>query len=293
MFKNNPYRNQTYNLSTWQTWWSDLGFRTGYDTWSEDIKKNSAEYDARIYELMQQNEYNDPSAQAARERAAGMNPDLLGIGDVAEAASQAPDPNGVAPTSNDEGMLQGLVSIVTQKAFGIVPSVMSFMTNLANLKGMRIENDNKELALGSSAIDLSSKFFLEGISEQDYRDAFEKNDWSNILKAAQTDSDYLTETMLSSRAARKKFKLAYGMHANSLIAKMQKYKTYDEFEAERKSLLSQRSSPFFDDSDDVMGSLLSSVFGPLERWQKRMYEINENYGADLYETQLQPEQKDL
>lgn len=102
LLASNPYRNLTYKKSWWQRALESLGFRTGYDTWKEQAQVNSAEYDARIMELMQQNEYNDPAAQAARERAAGMNPDLLGTGDVAEAASQAPDPNGMQPNPSSD-----------------------------------------------------------------------------------------------------------------------------------------------------------------------------------------------
>lgn len=102
LYQANPYRNLTYNKSWWQNLLESMGFRTGYDTWREQAEVNSREYDARIAELMQQNQFNDPTAQAQRERAAGINPDLLGIGDVAEAASQAPDPNGMQVNPSDD-----------------------------------------------------------------------------------------------------------------------------------------------------------------------------------------------
>lgn len=98
----NPYRNLTYRESLWQRIASAFGFRTDADRWREDAQVNSAEYDAMIAQMQQQNDYNDPAAMASRERAAGMNPDLLGIGDVAESAGPQEDPNGMSPNLADE-----------------------------------------------------------------------------------------------------------------------------------------------------------------------------------------------
>lgn len=102
LFQANPYRDLTYRQSAWQKLVSLLGFRTDYDRWKEDAQVNSAEYDAGIFSMMQQNQYNSPEAQASRMREAGMNPDLLGIGDVAGAATPAEDPNGMSQNVGDE-----------------------------------------------------------------------------------------------------------------------------------------------------------------------------------------------
>lgn len=273
LFAANPYRGLTYDVSGMQAFLHNLGFRTKYDDFVDQARINAQEYDAGIFSQIQQNEFNDPSAQAARERAAGINPDLAGIGDVAGAAGPTEDPNGmnVSP-SGDEA--RDVLSFVSQSVMNFIPGVLSFATNLTNLKGARLENDAKELAFGSAAVDAANKFFIEGITEQDYRDAFEKNDWSNILEESKKDSSYLSDTMFSSRAARRRFKLAYGMHSKSLLAEMRKYKTFDDFETYRKSLLSKRASPFFSDNDDDMQNLLTSVLGPLEKYQKRLNEIN-------------------
>lgn len=102
LYNANPYRNLTYKKSFWQNIASALGFRTDADRWLEDAQVNASEYDASVASLMQQNVYNDPSAQASRERAAGLNPDLLGIGDVQGAAKPADDPNGMSQNVGDE-----------------------------------------------------------------------------------------------------------------------------------------------------------------------------------------------
>lgn len=275
MFAANPYRNQTYKKSFWQSVAEGLGFRTGYDTWRENAMTNAAEWDADVFALMNQNKYDTPEAMAARERAAGINPDLLGIGDVAQSAQMRNDANGMNPTESDVPMVTSLISSVSSGVMNIIPNVMSFITSITSLKGQRIRNDKEELSFANDAIEAADKFFLEGVTEQDYREAFEKNDWTNILDAASTDAKTLASTYLSNKRAQRRFNLAYGMHSRSLAAMMSKYKTYDEFEAARKSLLTKRSSTFFSDDDDTMMGLIQSINGPLERYQKRMNEILE------------------
>lgn len=107
LFGSNPYRNLTYNKSWWQSLLEGLGFRTSYDTWREQAEVNSNEFDARIMEMMKQNQYNSPSAESARMRQAGLNPDLLGTGDVEPGFSEAPDPNGMQPNPADDFMQFG------------------------------------------------------------------------------------------------------------------------------------------------------------------------------------------
>lgn len=277
LFKANPYRNLTYKKSAWQDFASWMGFRTKADDFVEQARLNAQEYDAGIFSMMQQNEYNSPEQQAARDRAAGLNPDLLGLGDSVAAAQPVEDPNGMNVSPTDEMLPLNIVKSVSSSVMGLVPQILSFATQLSQYRGIRADNDLKQLSFASNAVDAASKFFLEGITESDYRDAFDTGNWDNILSASQKDAKYLADTFLSSKRARKAFNLAYGMHANSLMSKMQKYKTFDEFEKNRKSILTQRSSQFFSDDDEAMMKLLKSINGPLERWQKRMNEINERY----------------
>lgn len=275
MFAANPYRNQTYKKSFWQALAEGLGFRTGYDTWRESAMNNAAEWDADVFALMNQNQYDSPAAMASRERAGGMNPDLLGVGDVAQSAGMRNDANGMQPTESDIPIASSILSSVSRGVMDIIPNVMSFITNITDLKGRRIQNDKAELSFANDAMGAAEKFFLEGITELDYKEAFEKNDWTNILDAASKDAKYLSSTYLANKRAQRRFNLAYGMHSRSLAAKMSKYKTYDEFEKARKSLLTQRASQFFSDDDDTMMSLIQSINGPLERYQKRMNVILE------------------
>lgn len=269
LFEANPYRNLTYKKSWWQDLVSALGFRTDADRWREDAQVNSAEYDASVMSMIQQNNYNSPAAQASRMRQAGQNPDLLGTGDVASAASPAEDPNGMSQNIGDEQ-----VATIGRSIMNLVPSIMSFATQLSQLRGIRAENDLKELDFNDSVIDYSNKFFNEGLTKKDYLEAFEKNDFTNILNAAISNSNSLAESLFTSKSARRRFNLAYQQHSRSFVAEMQKYKTFDEFEEYRKSLIDKRANPMFDDDNSTMVELTSKILKPFIAWQQRVYEIN-------------------
>lgn len=118
MFDANPYRNLRYNKTGWQSFLSDLGFRTSADKFAEDAALNAAEFDASIYSLMFQNEYNDEFSKVERMRAAGENPDLLGTGQVSDAAQPTVDPNGMASEVGEENAIFGQVSSTILSCLG-------------------------------------------------------------------------------------------------------------------------------------------------------------------------------
>lgn len=131
LFAANPYRQQTYQSSFWDRLKGALGFKTGYDKWLDNTSTQVAEYDAGIFSMMQQNQFNDPAAQASRMRDAGLNPDLLGVGDVASAASPAEDPNGMPAAEGDE------VGKVSSAVTGFASSIISaFSTGVQIYKNM-------------------------------------------------------------------------------------------------------------------------------------------------------------
>lgn len=286
IFAANPYRDLNYRKSFWQSVASGLGFRTDYDKQMEQAQINAAEYDAGIFSIMQQNKFNSPEEQAMRMRAAGENPDLLGTGDVASAASPAEDPNGMSVSIGDEIQPLKLVGSITQGILDIIPQTLSFATNISQLRGIRLENDAKEVAFGNDILSMVKGFFSESITSQMYREAFEKKDWTNVLDASRKQQSYLADTFFHSKQARQRFNRAYALHQNSLVAELQKYTTYDEFEKARKSVLSQRASSFFSDDDETMMNLLSDFLQPIEEYQKTMNDINLKYAKKAQQLNL-------
>lgn len=135
LFANNPYRKQTYQSSFWDRVKGALGFKTGYDKWLQDTSTQIAEYDAGVYSQMQQNQYNSPANQAQMMSDAGLNPDLLGVGDVASAAQPAEDPNGMSPAEGDEvGKVAGLVGGFATSMINAFGTAMQIYKNMAEVK---------------------------------------------------------------------------------------------------------------------------------------------------------------
>lgn len=164
LFQANPYRNLTYKKSFWQQFMSALGFRTDADRWLEDAQVNSAEYDASIYSMIQQNDYNDPASQAERMRQAGLNPDFLGTGDVAGASSPTEDPNGMSPNVGDEFSDFGnTIASVFSRAMAVFKDFKSIEQMNSIIDGQNISNAKNMV----SAID---EFILGQFSAEDMTD---------------------------------------------------------------------------------------------------------------------------
>lgn len=274
LFKANPYRNLEYRQTGMQRLLSKLGFRTKMDDFYDQMQINAAEYDAGIFSQMQQNEYNSPTAQADRMRAAGLNPDMLGTGDVAGAASPVDDPNGMNLSGGNEIEPLQIVQTVGSAVMNLIPGVMSFATNLSQLKGIRLENDAKELAFNNDALSYAQDFWTSGITEQDYKDAVDSGNWDNIISASEKKSNDLASMLFTSSNAQKKFKMAFGRYSNSLLSELQRYKTYDEIEKARKSWNTSRASITYSPDDDMQVGLIQSILVPFEKYQQKMNEFN-------------------
>lgn len=142
LFANNPYRNLNYNKSSWQEFLSWLGFRTDADRFQEEAQMNALQTDFGIYQQMYQDEYNSETAKAARMRAAGENPDLLGTGQVSEASSPVEDPQGMSPGATEEGVL-GQVTSGVISAFN---TAFGMASQLLQLDGMRSDIEGKNVS---------------------------------------------------------------------------------------------------------------------------------------------------
>lgn len=140
---------------------SGLGFRTSYDDFVEQARINAAEYDASIASIQMQNQYNSPAAEALRMRAAGLNPDLQGIQDVAESAQPTEDPNGMPAQDSRAEAQQAWNSF---QAFGqLVVSSMTAGMSLykefigidllkGQIEGQQLNNDAKIAGIIDSMI---------------------------------------------------------------------------------------------------------------------------------------------
>lgn len=113
-----------------------------------------AQYAAELQMMMYQNEYNSPTAQAQRQREAGINPDLAGVSGESAAGMQG-NANPANITAEDP----------TSTMLGLVPTVMSLITGLSSgifgvsqgvqqLEAGKLDNLRKSLGLIQPAGDM-------------------------------------------------------------------------------------------------------------------------------------------
>lgn len=153
LFAANPYRNLQYKESFAQKIAKLFGFRTGADKFAEQSQLNAAEYDAGIFSQMAQDKFNSPASMAQRERDAGMNPDLLGIGDVATAAGPLEDPNGMQPSEDEVQSLQ-VVGGFIRGIYNAFVGGMSMYKDFLGVKEMQNVIDNGNISKARSMVEL-------------------------------------------------------------------------------------------------------------------------------------------
>lgn len=124
----NPYRNQEYSVSPWQSFLKALGFRTQADAWKENMAVQAAEYDASIAQKAYDEQYNTASAQAERMRAAGVNPDIDGGSSISpgDAAAPGEDPSTPMQSTGDDAQLGSFLNNVLSAVSSAVGLVQSF-----------------------------------------------------------------------------------------------------------------------------------------------------------------------
>lgn len=154
LYKANPYVNMTYHKSGWQSLLGNLGFRTDYDRWLEEAQVNANEYDAQIASIEQQNQFNSPQAEAQRMKQAGMNPDLVGLENVAESASPNVDPQGMSPGAGESGEF----GEITQKLWNFGTGILSlYQVGVGLAKDMLTFQQMKQ-GIANQDVDLAKNF---------------------------------------------------------------------------------------------------------------------------------------
>uniref|UniRef100_A0AAU8B8B8 DNA pilot protein n=1 Tax=Dulem virus 229 TaxID=3145706 RepID=A0AAU8B8B8_9VIRU len=130
--ENNPYRNQDYmaGYSRWN-WFTDTLGLTNYAGQRAQENQLAADQWESEYRLsLEDRDYNNEANTAARMRAAGMNPDLLGVN-----AGQSQTANNeagaqVAPTAGQGSFAQSMQTI--GQALSMAMSVYSGVVNIQN-----------------------------------------------------------------------------------------------------------------------------------------------------------------
>lgn len=107
-----------------------------------ELEKAKMEYDMQM--MHYQNWYNSPAQVAARQRAAGINPDLVGLQGAESASAESSDGSGVAsvtPTDLAESQMKAQKISNIMSVVNGVAGVASLATNFAQLSMMKSQKN--------------------------------------------------------------------------------------------------------------------------------------------------------
>ena len=113
-----------------------------------------AQYAAELQMMMYQNEYNSPTAQAQRQREAGINPDLAGVSGEASSGMQG-NANPANITAEDPAStMLGLVPTVMSLITGLSSGIFGVSQGIQQLESGKLDNLRKSLGLIQPAGDM-------------------------------------------------------------------------------------------------------------------------------------------
>lgn len=148
----NPYSELPRQRTIWDKFLNALGMRSGYDKAQEQYNMAGAEYNAQLEQLAAEDRYNSPAEQAIRERAAGLNPDLVGVsgepGSSFDNQQTPPDVSASADALNTvRSFADGIMNIFTT-SLGIANSIQGVVRNKIdnNIARLNLNNGINEYA---------------------------------------------------------------------------------------------------------------------------------------------------
>lgn len=154
----NPYNNRTYNETPWDKFVSSLGFRSAYDKAEAERLANYNLWESQHAEQQRQEMYNSAKEVKQREEDAGLNPALSGQtigGGSSDALSSAPSV-ATSPDSTDINSVASTITSLANGAAGAVQTALNFVSSYQQIRGIKLDNDNKDAQLVQTLVDLSN-----------------------------------------------------------------------------------------------------------------------------------------
>lgn len=166
---------ESYPEFNYKSGWLDslgsaLGMRTGRDKAYEQWLHERQAYQSQLVNQYREEQYNSPEAASARERAAGLNPDISGQSSASNEASEGVEiPSDFTGRSGDE------FSEITGSVMSTVSTVFGLMNAVENFKGSRLGNLAKD-------VDISKSIFTYGREKAAQIFNFNKHPGEHISK---------------------------------------------------------------------------------------------------------------
>lgn len=241
----NPYANVNYRQSWIQKFLERIGFRTNKDAYLESMALQAQEYDNALMQKEYDELYNDPLAQAERERAAGLNPNLTGNVSSGESSPLQDDGNPpIAPEADDINMVTNFAGSILQGVQIAVGIAGSFQ----QLAAQKIENNSKLSAFAEDAI-------LHVLPES-YEDS-SGLDWRNV-ESYYPKLKQIYGPLMSKREFRKFVGLANNF-AQGLSTSSKRWTMNKSRADDRKSFYRSVSGSDYSEQDEVMRDISSEL----------------------------------
>lgn len=243
LFDSNPYRQFDYHMGAGENLLRSLGFRTKFDTQRESFNQNAAEYDNQVVGAQFENEYNSPAQQAAREKAAGLNTALSGLGASEPSAGVSADET---PPTIAEGVDGSDVSNFVGSVLGTFTNSLGIMSALNSVKLQKLEIGEK-----------SSDTILNTLEEMIGTDVPAFSDDEEGLAAYEDYSNGVRDRVLNALKARGVSKSVRGMFSDNFKSYLDGLAFNSRAYSKRKGLVSDkvdygvgRNNPLYSDNND-------------------------------------------
>lgn len=277
-----PYANFDYNIGPFEDFFRHLGFRTSYDKYREQMQLASNAYQADVSQKQYDEAYNSPAAQAARMRAAGLNPDLLGTGDVESASTMSSEDNpladvpgadvGSGDATRDPMAFGNMILSAISMAFG-------FSKDIGAINQIRLANETGQVSIAQDLMKLAKETIIN------YSPAVKEIDSTDNGLVVYDPTSLVNRVadrykgVLSKRRYRQFVDDLTNM-IDSLGVEAEQYKLGSERIDSRKGYFLKRGDSNYSESDEVMygiGMELGHLSGEIERLKYQ----NEKSSAQL------------
>lgn len=224
-------------------------FSKGTDKRNRQLQAETAaaEFDADLALQDYNNEYNSPTAKAERMRAAGLNPDLVGIDGVSDSSGLS-GVTGSASFSTDKNKLDS-TSQIMEGIQSMLGQAMQFAETYENMRSKTLDNDIKAVQL-----DKSLKFGATDFANLNYS-------FNDVQQQGLTGSSgvvFVPQIKGLSKRSMRRFRSNVTDIVNSDAFRTSKYKEQTDFQKSRQDYASLISQPDFRFSDVEMAKTMKA-----------------------------------
>lgn len=277
-WESNPYAQFDYTHTWWQKLWEGLGFRSKFDEYRDSMAANAREYEAQLAEKAHNEAYDSASAQVARERAAGINPDLAGNVDAGSSSGMQPDPNGPISPGHDDPVQ--IVSGFANTVMSCLNGAIGFAKAGLDLSNMRNAVESGKIGNAGQSLDLAMKLARQYVPGN-IPDDTNSGDWKeqSIDLAMQSAGLHLSRTQ--QKAVRQHMRGIY----NSAPGKAEQWSSWIDMMDNTIAGNMKRSSKFWGDGTD---EVIMDVVQPIVEVTDRLMQLK----PDTEEAQLRAQQSE-